>query len=132
MSENFGCWSDKLHDDDVYDCFVTIFAGVKKGKVKFELERNTYCWSGAGVGVAADTRAAAKQMLEELEGKVEEARQKAVVDHKAERNAQAAKDGKRKGGKVEPPAKTTKKKRNEERNKTENISCGTPLIKWFS
>ena len=61
LSENFGCWSDKLHDDDVYDCFVTIFAGVKKG---------------GGVGVAAETRAAAKQLLEELEGKVEEARQK--------------------------------------------------------
>ena len=61
LSENFGCWSDKLHDDDVYDCFVTIFAGVKKG---------------GGVGVAADSRAAAKQLLEELEGKVEEARQK--------------------------------------------------------
>lgn len=61
LSENFGCWSDKLHDDDVYDCFVTIFAGVKKG---------------SGVGVAADSRAAAKQLLEELEGKVEEARQK--------------------------------------------------------
>ena len=61
LSENFGCWSDKLHDDDVYDCFVTIFAGVKKG---------------GGVGVAADSRAAARQLLEELEGKVEEARQK--------------------------------------------------------
>ena len=61
LSENFGCWSDKLHDDEVYDCFVTIFAGVKKG---------------GGVGVAADSRAAAKQLLEELEGKVEEARQK--------------------------------------------------------
>ena len=100
LSENFGCWSDKLHDDEVYDCFVTIFAGVKKG---------------GGVGVAADTRAAAKQLLEELEGKVEEARQKvsrlfvflgfhpmivhqAVIDHKAEKNAQAAKEGKRKGG----------------------------------
>ena len=99
LSENFGCWSDKLHDDEVYDCFVTIFAGVKKG---------------GGVGVAADTRAAAKQLLEELEGKVEEARQKvrslfvflgfhpvdwqAVIDHKAEKNAQAAKEGKKKGG----------------------------------
>ena len=50
------------------------------------------------MGVAADTRAAAKQLLEELETKVEEARQKAVVDHKAEKNAQAAKEGRKKAG----------------------------------
>ena len=49
------------------------------------------------VGVGAEARGAAKQMLEELEVKVEEAREKAVVDHKAERNAMAAKEGKKKG-----------------------------------
>ena len=53
------------------------------------------------MGVGAESRTAAKQMLEELETKVEEARSKAVVDHQAERNAAAAKEGKKKGGKGE-------------------------------
>ena len=48
-------------------------------------------------------------MLEELEVKVEEARAKAVVDHKAERNAMAAKEGKKKGRSEEGKKKSSKK-----------------------
>ena len=31
LSENFACWSDKLHEDNVYDNIITIFGAVKKG-----------------------------------------------------------------------------------------------------
>ena len=31
LSDNFPCWSDKLHEDSVYDSICVIFAGVKKG-----------------------------------------------------------------------------------------------------
>ncbi len=31
LSENFGCWSDKLCEDAVYQSIQAIFAGVKKG-----------------------------------------------------------------------------------------------------
>ena len=31
LSENFACWSDKLHEDNVYENIITIFGAVKKG-----------------------------------------------------------------------------------------------------
>ena len=31
LYENFGCWSDKLCEDAVYESIKDIFAGVKKG-----------------------------------------------------------------------------------------------------
>jgi hypothetical protein len=31
LSEYFGCWSDKLCEDAVYQSILEIFAGVKKG-----------------------------------------------------------------------------------------------------
>jgi hypothetical protein len=31
LSENFGCWSDKLCEDSVYESIQAIFSGVKKG-----------------------------------------------------------------------------------------------------
>merc|ERR1712183_131437 len=83
LADNFPCWSDKLHEDSVYDSICVIFAGVKKG---------------VGVAVGGAGRGEAKQLMEELEAKVEEARAKGVVDHTAEKNAQAAKDGKKKTG----------------------------------
>jgi len=82
LSDNFPCWSDKLHEDSVYESICVIFAGVKKG---------------VGVGVGGAGRGEAKQFVEELEAKVEEARAKGVIDHTAEKNAQAAKEGKKKG-----------------------------------
>jgi len=93
LSENFACWSDKLHEDNVYDNIITIFSAVKKG---------------VGVSVGGEGRGAAKQMLEELEVKVEEAREKAVIDNKAEKNAVAAKEGKKKS-KAEEAKKSNKK-----------------------
>jgi len=81
LSDNFPCWSDKLHEDSVYDSICVIFAGVKKG---------------VGVAVGGSGRGEAKQLMEELEAKVEEARSKGVIDRDAEKNAQAAKDGKKK------------------------------------
>jgi len=86
LADNFPCWSDKLHEDSVYDSICVIFAGVKKG---------------VGVAVGGAGRSEAKQLMEELETKVEEARAKGVVDRDAEKNAQAAKDGKKKGKKGE-------------------------------
>merc|ERR1712142_149516 len=82
LSDNFPCWSDKLHEDSVYESICVIFAGVKKG---------------VGVAVGGSGRGEAKQLMEELEAKVEEARAKGVIDHTAEKNAQAAKEGKKKG-----------------------------------
>jgi len=81
LADNFPCWSDKLHEDSVYESICVIFAGVKKG---------------VGVAVGGSGRGEAKQLMEELEAKVEEARAKGVVDRDAEKNAQAAKDGKKK------------------------------------
>jgi len=86
LADNFPCWSDKLHEDSVYDSICVIFAGVKKG---------------VGVAVGGAGRGEAKQLMEELEARVEEARAKGVVDRDAENNAQAAKDGKKKGKKGE-------------------------------
>merc|ERR1719206_1566354 len=87
LSDNFPCWSDKLHEDSVYDSICVIFAGVKKG---------------VGVAVGGSGRGEAKQLMEELEVKVEEARSKGVIDRDAEKNAQAAKDGKKKKGGKNP------------------------------
>merc|ERR1712179_297742 len=81
LADNFPCWSDKLHEDSVYESICVIFAGVKKG---------------VGVAVGGSGRGEAKQLMEELEAKVEEARAKGVIDRDAEKNAQAAKDGKKK------------------------------------
>merc|ERR1712096_269384 len=61
LADNFPCWSDKLHEDSVYDSICVIFAGVKKG---------------VGVAVGGAGRGEAKQLMEELEAKVEEARAK--------------------------------------------------------
>jgi len=81
LADNFPCWSDKLHEDSVYESICVIFAGVKKG---------------VGVAVGGSGRGEAKQLMEELEAKVEEARAKGVIDRDAEKNAEAAKDGKKK------------------------------------
>jgi len=94
LADNFPCWSDKLHEDSVYDSICVIFAGVKKG---------------VGVAVGGAGRGEAKQLMEELEAKVEEARAKGVVDHTAEKNAQAAKDGKKKTGRKGGDEDTTPK-----------------------
>jgi len=99
LADNFPCWSDKLHEDNVYDSICVIFAGVKKG---------------VGVAVGGAGRGEAKQLMEELEVKVEEARAKGVVDRDAEKNAQAAKDGKKKTG----------RKGEEEENKKNKKSGG--------
>ena len=77
LSDNFPCYQDKLHKDGVYDCISVIIAGVKKG-------------AGAG-GVGAAGRGEAKQLAEELEAKVEEARAKGVEDDTADRRAEEAK-----------------------------------------
>merc|ERR1712096_570030 len=94
LADNFPCWSDKLHEDSVYESICVIFAGVKKG---------------VGVAVGGAGRGEAKQLMEELEAKVEEARAKGVVDHTAEKNAQAAKDGKKKTGRKGGDEDTTPK-----------------------
>jgi len=41
LADNFPCWSDKLHEDNVYDSICVIFAGVKKGVglVNFLIEK---------------------------------------------------------------------------------------------
>lgn len=96
LADNFPCWSDKLHEDSVYDSICVIFAGVKKG---------------VGVAVGGSGRSEAKQLMEELETKVEEARAKGVVDRDAEKNAQAAKDGKKKGKKGDDDDESRKGKK---------------------
>eukprot|EP00092_Neocalanus_flemingeri_P032797 GFUD01035670.1.p1 GENE.GFUD01035670.1~~GFUD01035670.1.p1 ORF type:complete len:1485 (+),score=509.47 GFUD01035670.1:55-4509(+) len=102
LADNFPCWSDKLHEDSVYDSICVIFAGVKKG---------------VGVAVGGAGRGEAKQLMEELETKVEEARAKGVVDHTAEKNAQAAKDGKKKGKKGGEEGARKGKRRSGEKGK---------------
>merc|ERR1719500_2479461 len=83
LSDNFGCWADKLHSDSVYTSVAVILAGAKK--------------TGVGVG-----REAAKQLVEELEVKVEEARAKGVEDSTADKRAAESRGG-NKGGKSKTP-----------------------------
>merc|ERR1719300_2352697 len=104
LSENFACWSDKLHEDNVYDNIITIFSAVKKG---------------VGVSVGGEGRGAAKQMLEELEVKVEEAREKAVIDNKSKNNKASTheeKDQKNKKGnrKIESSEEENEEEEDEE------------------
>eukprot|EP00088_Acartia_fossae_P034161 TRINITY_DN3502_c0_g1_i7.p1 TRINITY_DN3502_c0_g1~~TRINITY_DN3502_c0_g1_i7.p1 ORF type:complete len:851 (-),score=279.90 TRINITY_DN3502_c0_g1_i7:275-2503(-) len=81
LAENFGCWGDKLHEDQVYESFLAIFGGIKKGV-------------GRGP-VGGGNREAFKQLVEELEAKVEEARSKGVEDDTADRRAREAREGKK-------------------------------------
>jgi len=80
LSENFGCWSDKLHEDSVYTSMTVIFAGVKKGV------------PGGGV---TQGKEAARLVVEELEARVEEARAKGVEDDTADKRAKDAKEAKK-------------------------------------
>jgi len=85
LQENFSCWSDKLHEDFVYDCFQSIFASLKK--------------ASSGPSQAAN-KVEVKQLIEELEGRVEEARAKGVEDDTADRRAKQARSTKdKKNGK---------------------------------
>jgi len=96
LSENFGCWSDKLHEDSVYENFSIIFAGVKKGP-----------------GVATAGRGEVKQLVEELEERVEDARNKAVIDNDAEKRAKS-------GKKKQMEAKSGKRNRYKSKDETDS------------
>merc|ERR1712061_244121 len=70
LVENFACYSDKLHEDYVYEAFNTIMTQARKGP-----------------------KQDARLSVEELNGKIEEARAKGVEDDTANRRAnEAAKD----------------------------------------
>merc|ERR1712059_69139 len=89
LGENFACWSDKLHEDFVYESICVIFAAVKKS-------------SALGGPAAASSKGEIKALVEELEARVEEARAKGVEDDTADKRAKDAKDSKtkhKKGGK---------------------------------
>merc|ERR1712130_868823 len=100
LSDNFGCWADKLHSDSVYTSIAVILAGAKK--------------TGVGVG-----REAAKQLVEELEVKVEEARAKGVEDSTADRRAAESKGGNNKGGKSKTPKRRKERKSSSEEEEEE-------------
>merc|ERR1719219_1945815 len=107
LADNFGCWADKLHSDSVYTSVAVILAGAKK----------------TGVGVGRD---AAKQLVEELEVKVEEARAKGVEDSTADRRAAESKGGKgarRQGGGRGEKAAAKRKRRKKK-------LLGTKKKKW--
>ncbi|KAG1681236.1 Condensin complex subunit 1 [Nymphon striatum] len=70
LQENFTCYSDKFGEEFVYNCFVTILVGAKK-LAKID----------------------SKVLLDELEEKIEEARQKAVGENQLLEKAQIAKSG---------------------------------------
>lgn len=97
LGENFNCWGDKLHEDQVYESIQVILASVRKG-------------TGRGVGMAGVNREGLKQALEELEAKVQEARDKGVEDHTTDRRAREARGGK-KGEDEFSPDKTKKKRK---------------------
>jgi len=82
LNENFGCWSDKLHEDFVYESICVIFAGVKKN-------------ASLGGPAAAGTKQEMKALVEELEQRVEESRAKGVEDDTANQRAKEAQDQKK-------------------------------------
>jgi len=104
LSDNFLCWSDKLHEDSVYDSITVILAGVKKGV-------------GVG-GVGGEKRTEAKQLAEELEARVEEARAKGVEDDTADKRAAQAKS-KDAEEKAKGKKKSKKKEAEEEEDEEE-------------
>ncbi|CAB4059470.1 YCS4 [Lepeophtheirus salmonis] len=71
LSDNFNCYSDKLYIQDVYDSLTSILVLAKK-TVKNET----------------------KVIIEELEGKIEEAHERGLEDHTANERANKAKAGK--------------------------------------
>jgi len=101
LSDNFACWSDKLHEDSVYDSIIVILTAVKKGV-------------GAGP-VGGDKRTEAKQLAEELEARVEEARAKGVEDDTADKRAAEAKSKE-----AEEKAKGRKKAKKKEAEEEED------------
>jgi len=82
LNENLGCWSDKLHEDFVYESICVIFAGVKKS-------------ASIGSAAAAGNKQEIKALLEEMEQKVEEFRSKGVEDDTANKRAKEAQDEKK-------------------------------------
>lgn len=105
LADNFACWSDKLHEDSVYDSITVILAGVKKGV-------------GVGGVAAGEKRTEAKQLAEELEARVEEARAKGVEDDTADKRAAQAKS-KDAEEKAKGKKKSKKKEAEEEEDEEE-------------
>merc|ERR1712228_560044 len=89
LVDNFACYSDKLHEDYVYEAFNTIITQTKKGP-----------------------RQEGRMIVEELNGKIEEARAKGVEDDTANRRANEASKGKGRSGEKhgKKKSKTPRKK----------------------
>jgi len=75
LSENFRCFSDKLHEEDVYNHFQTILSTAKKS-----------------------TKQEARAVVEEFESKLEESRSKMVEDENLVSKAKTAKNKVQKKG----------------------------------
>merc|ERR1712106_487502 len=122
LNENIGCWSDKLHEDFVYESICVIFAGVKKT-------------ASLGGVAAAGSKHEIKALVEEMEQKVEEARAKGVEDDTANQRAKEAqvqkttKSSKKKASKKDDQSEEENESNDEEMESIETENVEAPKSK---
>ena len=100
LVDNFACYSDKLHEDYVYEAFNTIITQTKKGidlwlnvshaipaNYSYEIKK---LYAKNSFNPTVGPRQEGRLIVDELNGKVEEARAKGVEDDTTKKRANEA------------------------------------------